>query len=50
VTVSAVAKDRAASVAAGQRDAMSMLPEMPPPLQDEDLDVPAFIRKRGEIQ
>ena len=50
VTVSAVAKDRTASLAAGQRDAMSMLPEMPPPLQDEDLDVPAFIRKRGEIQ
>jgi len=49
VTVSAVAKDRAASGAAKQRDATSMLPEMPP-LQDEDLDVPAFIRKRGEIQ
>jgi cell division protein FtsZ len=49
VTVAAVAKDRAAAVAA-QRDALSMLPEMPPPLEDEDLDVPAFIRKRGEIQ
>jgi len=26
------------------------MPEMPPPLTDEDLDVPAFTRKRGEIQ
>ncbi len=50
VTVAAVAKDRAAAVAAAQHDALSMLPEMPPPLEDEDLDVPAFIRKRGEIQ
>jgi len=46
-TISTSAKDR---VAAAERDAMSMLPEMPPPLEDEDLDVPAFIRKRGEIQ
>ena len=50
VTVSTVAQDRAAAVAAAERDALSMLPEMPPPLEDEDLDVPAFIRKRGEIQ
>jgi len=48
VTVTASAKDRVAAVA--ERDAMSMLPEMPPRLEDEDLDVPAFIRKRGEIQ
>jgi len=46
--VTASAKDRVAAVA--ERDAMSMLPEMPPRLEDEDLDVPAFIRKRGEIQ
>ena len=51
VTVATVAKDRAAAVAAVQRDALSMLPEMPPPaLEEEDLDVPAFIRKRAEIQ
>jgi cell division protein FtsZ len=50
VTVASVAQDRAAAVAAAERDALSMLPEMPPPLEDEDLDVPAFIRKRGEIQ
>ncbi len=50
VTVTTVAHDRAAAVAAAERDALSMLPEMPPPLEDEDLDVPAFIRKRGEIQ
>ncbi|MGA9207606.1 MAG: cell division protein FtsZ [Terriglobales bacterium] len=50
VTVATVAQDRAAAVAAAERDALSMLPEMPPPLEDEDLDVPAFIRKRGEIQ
>ncbi|HVP52273.1 MAG TPA: cell division protein FtsZ [Terriglobales bacterium] len=50
VTVTSVPMDRAAAVAAAQRDALSALPEMPPPLQDEDLDVPAFIRKRGEIQ
>jgi len=50
VTVAAVSQDRAAAVAAAQHNALSMLPEMPPPLEDEDLDVPAFIRKRGEIQ
>ena len=50
VTVAAVSQDRAAAVAAAQHNALSMLPEMPPPLVDEDLDVPAFIRKRGEIQ
>jgi cell division protein FtsZ len=51
VTVSAVAKDRAAAMVVPQRDALSMMPEMPPPaLENEDLDVPAFIRKRGEIQ
>jgi len=50
VTAAPSAKDRAAAVAAAERDALSMLPEMPPPLEDEDLDVPAFIRKRGEIQ
>jgi cell division protein FtsZ len=50
VTVTSVPMDRAAAVAAAQHNALSALPEMPPPLQDEDLDVPAFIRKRGEIQ
>jgi len=50
VSVATTAKDRVAAVAAAERDAMSMLPEMPPRLEDEDLDVPAFIRKRGEIQ
>jgi len=49
VTVSAVAKDRATAVAATSHDVDTM-PEMPPPLPEEDLDVPAFIRKRGEIQ
>jgi cell division protein FtsZ len=44
-----VSTDRAAAAAA-QHDALSMLPEMPPSLEDEDLDVPAFIRKRAEIQ
>jgi len=50
VIAASVSQDRAAAVAAAERDALSMLPEMPPPLEDEDLDVPAFIRKRGEIQ
>jgi cell division protein FtsZ len=51
VTVTSVPADRAAAVAAAERDALSMLPEMPPPLpEEEDLDVPAFIRKRAEIQ
>ncbi|MFI5109211.1 MAG: cell division protein FtsZ, partial [Terriglobales bacterium] len=50
VSVATVAQDRAAAVAAAERNALSMMPEMPPPLEDEDLDVPAFIRKRGEIQ
>jgi len=49
VPVADMPTDRAAAVAA-QHDALSMLPEMPPPLEDEDLDVPAFIRKRAEIQ
>ena len=49
VTVSAVARDRATAVAGTSHDADTM-PEMPPPLPDEDLDVPAFIRKRGEVQ
>jgi len=50
VTVTSVPPDRAVAVAAAEHNAMSMLPEMPPPLPEEDLDVPAFIRKRGEIQ
>jgi cell division protein FtsZ len=51
VTVTGVSADRAAGVAAAERDALSMLPEMPlPPPEEEDLDVPAFIRKRAEIQ
>ena len=50
VAVTSVPVDRAAAVAAAEHNAMSMLPEMPPPLPEEDLDVPAFIRKRGEIQ
>jgi cell division protein FtsZ len=50
VTVTTVPAGRAAAVVAAQHDALSMLPEIPPPLEDEDLDVPAFIRKRGEIQ
>jgi len=49
VTVSAVERDRASAVAAASHDALSTLPEMPP-LPDQDLDVPTFIRKRGEIQ
>jgi len=51
VTVTSVPADRAAAIAAAEREALSMTPEMPPPLaEDEDLDVPAFIRKRAEIQ
>jgi len=50
VIAASVSQDRAAAVAAAERNALSMMPEMPPPLEDEDLDVPAFIRKRGEIQ
>ena len=47
--VSTVPADRAVALAA-QHDALSMLPKMPPPPDEEDLDVPAFIRKRAEIQ
>ena len=49
ISVATVSADRAVAVAA-QHDALSMLPEMPPPPDEEDLDVPAFIRKRAEIQ
>jgi cell division protein FtsZ len=38
-------------MAAPAPDPLSMIPEMAPPIpEDEDLDVPAFIRKRAEIQ
>ena len=49
VTAAPIAVERAVAVAA-QHDALSMLPEMPPLAEEEDLDVPAFIRKRAEIQ
>jgi hypothetical protein len=37
-------------VAAPQPGAFSTMPEVPPALEEVDLDVPAFIRKRAEIQ
>jgi len=49
VTVAAAPPERVAALAT-QHDALSMLPEVPPRFEDEDLDVPAFIRKRAEIQ
>jgi cell division protein FtsZ len=50
LTVASVPPDRAAAVAAPQPGAFSTMPEVPPALEEVDLDVPAFIRKRAEIQ
>ena len=51
VSVSLVSNERAAAVAAAEPSAFSTMPEVPPAsLEEDDLDVPAFIRKRGEIQ